>query len=565
MNILIWGTGEYSRLVFEHVKFINGMFGVSIYTINGYIDNDARMNTCNGIKVYHPQNIETEHDPIVIGVYEDRAIISQIKEEIGGEFYTFFDFVYRDYPIEKLMGKILVDNEDIFSRKIMLQQLVDKFNRNEITSDVFSGKYRLEEIIAAEFCIFSKNIGDALPVIEKIGIKKEANKNKRVKNIGLYYSRYANGGVERVLSHLIEMFVEKGYRVILFTDECQETGEYDLPQEAIRVVLNGKLQGFVYQWLIEFAAYILEYKLDILISHQSYWEGNYYLGYIAGMYGCRFITEIHNNFSGFAFQNMSFFKTLYQNIEKVVCLSETDKTFWKLCGVDCSYIPNPVRIKKFEEYSRKQCEGNNVLWIGRLEQKQKNILDVLQVAYLVKKRIPSVKFHVVGSFSDRIIKDKFVKAREELDLLDTVILCGYHTQVLQFYFENDLMILTSNYEGFPMTIAEAMVCGCPIVSYELPYLEMFRVDKGVITVPTRDIEKMAYEVEELLLDTEKRNCMSREAREVIELFSDRSIIDKWEELFYENIKPSESSTRNWLEKEKDYINIIELLLDRVSR
>ena len=42
---------------------------------------------------------------------------------------------------------------------------------------------------------------------------------KKAKNIGVYYHRMRNGGVEKVLSKLLFVWKELGYNIVLFTDE----------------------------------------------------------------------------------------------------------------------------------------------------------------------------------------------------------------------------------------------------------------------------------------------------------------------------------------------------------
>lgn len=46
-----------------------------------------------------------------------------------------------------------------------------------------------------------------------------------------------NGGVERVISKLIPIWLKLGMRVILFTDELERPADYEYPNEVIRIVL----------------------------------------------------------------------------------------------------------------------------------------------------------------------------------------------------------------------------------------------------------------------------------------------------------------------------------------
>ena len=53
--------------------------------------------------------------------------------------------------------------------------------------------------------------------------------NKKIRTVSLYYRRIYGGGVQRSLSIIIPIYLEMGYRVVLFTDEYKPELEYPLP------------------------------------------------------------------------------------------------------------------------------------------------------------------------------------------------------------------------------------------------------------------------------------------------------------------------------------------------
>lgn len=61
---------------------------------------------------------------------------------------------------------------------------------------------------------------------------------KKIKTIGMYYHRIYNGGVERVIGCLSKIFDERGYKLVIITDEPENELDYELPKDAKRVVLN---------------------------------------------------------------------------------------------------------------------------------------------------------------------------------------------------------------------------------------------------------------------------------------------------------------------------------------
>jgi glycosyltransferase involved in cell wall biosynthesis len=55
---------------------------------------------------------------------------------------------------------------------------------------------------------------------------------------------------------------------------------------------------------------------------------------------------------------------------------------------------------------------------------------------------------------------------------------GFKLNVEDFYQNSSVLMLTSQFEGYPMVVAEALSHGLPVVSFEMPYLAFMKC--GVI-------------------------------------------------------------------------------------
>lgn len=517
MKILVWGTGKYARAVYEHASYINSFYAETIYEIIGYIDNNIEKQNIEflGKKIYGPENFPDDYDSIVIGVYEDSAIIRQIEEQeehIVGKFCTFFDFVYRDIYLEKKMiGTVPMELKD----KIDCQ--LKYLNNEDINSSEYAGTL---------FSIYSKNIDR---VSNRMGNEDGQNKSSNIKTVALYYIRYSNGGVERVISHHVNMFLKKNYNVILFLDEIDKERDYILPKGVKCIKLTGAEESNYFVWMKQIYNCLEEYKVDVLISHRSYWEGNYYLNVIARQLGFRFFVEIHNVFRAFALENIGFFVNLYKNTDGVVCLSETDRKFWNVLGVKAWFIPNP--IENINVLNKEKTISKRVLWIGRIENKQKRFMDVLDVAIAVNKIDSQIKFVIVGDFENDNFRQKVIKKIKKHRLEKIVMFEGYKTNLSAYYENADCLLLTSEYEGFPMVIAEAYSHNLPVITYSLPYLDMYKYHKGYVEVPHGDTEKMSKAIITLLKDGDALHKLSLEQEYVLSQYKKISLIGLWEEVF----------------------------------
>ncbi len=123
-----------------------------------------------------------------------------------------------------------------------------------------------------------------------------------------------------------------------------------------------------------------------------------------------------------------------------------------------------------------------------------------------------------------------------LELEHRVKLPGRAGNVADWYRRADLYVMSSRFEGFPNTLAEAMAHGCPAVSFDCDTgpRDIIRdgVD-GVLVRPVEDIGALAAALAQLMGNEDMRKRMAERAIEVRERFSMERITGMWEVLFEE--------------------------------
>lgn len=132
----------------------------------------------------------------------------------------------------------------------------------------------------------------------------------------------------------------------------------------------------------------------------------------------------------------------------------------------------PIYID-FEEIQNKQSNfslkkshptfDSFVLVLSRLT-KEKQIDCVIESMKKVIKERPSTALVVVGDGPEKITLQKKVK-RYQLD--SHVFFYPWTTTPADFYKEADLFLLTSSYEGYGRTVAEALSFGVPVISFDV--------------------------------------------------------------------------------------------------
>jgi glycosyltransferase involved in cell wall biosynthesis len=104
-----------------------------------------------------------------------------------------------------------------------------------------------------------------------------------------------------------------------------------------------------------------------------------------------------------------------------------------------------------------------LLAVGRLEQ-QKNYPLLVQAFAALQKELPS-RLLILGEGSAREEIESLVNS---LDLRERVDLPGFVPNPYAYMKQSDCFVLSSDYEGLPNALIQAMACGCPVVSTDCP-------------------------------------------------------------------------------------------------
>lgn len=136
-----------------------------------------------------------------------------------------------------------------------------------------------------------------------------------------------------------------------------------------------------------------------------------------------------------------------------------------------------------------------VAGIGRLSY-QKNFSLFIQVAAAVAAQRPSAYFVIAGTGpEEQQLRDRAAR----LGIEQRLRFLGYVGDMPEFYPAVDAMLLTSRYEGLPITILEAMATGTTIVSSMLDGVaEIMRDEEDGALVPSSDVDGFVRRLCELI-------------------------------------------------------------------
>jgi glycosyltransferase involved in cell wall biosynthesis len=216
-----------------------------------------------------------------------------------------------------------------------------------------------------------------------------------------------------------------------------------------------------------------------------------------------------------------------KKLDKFIVLTETDRKSWKEIQ-NVSVIPNP--LSTFPNVTS-SLTNKQVIAVGRYAY-EKGFEMLIDSWNIVHKKHPEwiLKIYGIDIIKNLtpIIKDK--------DLQGSVIPMDSTPQIYQAYQDSSIYACSSRFEGFGMTLIEAMSCGVPCVSFDCPYgpRNITTNGKNGYLVEPNNIEALAERICHLIEHEELRKEMGKEARKRAEDFTEEKIMKQWIDLF-ENI------------------------------
>jgi glycosyltransferase involved in cell wall biosynthesis len=174
-------------------------------------------------------------------------------------------------------------------------------------------------------------------------------------------------------------------------------------------------------------------------------------------------------------------------------------------------IYNGIPTKRFISCIKQDETKKNVvlLHVGRFAP-QKNHLLLIEAFALAVKEYPAMQLWLVGDGPLRPVVEKTIV---EMGLEEKVLFLGIRDDVPKLLRASDIFVLSSDYEGVPLAVLEAMTDGKPVIATGVGRVSEL-IEDGVsgILVPPRNPEMLAKGILQLAKDTELRHLMGQAAQ-----------------------------------------------------
>ncbi|MFZ4863870.1 glycosyltransferase family 4 protein [Sphingobacterium sp. Mn56C] len=360
---------------------------------------------------------------------------------------------------------------------------------------------------------------------------------------------FNSGGMERVLANKVNYLSKMGYQMSIITTDQKgrspyfaldaKVEQYDLGINytdnhnlgILKKILSHRRKQRVHQERL--TTLLLTLKADIVISMFDH-DGEF-LYRIAD--GSRKLMEIH--FS--RFKRMQYGKKgiqgwinkwrsnndlkIAKKYEKFVVLTEEDSGYWGDLP-NMRVIPN---ANSFHTENRSALQGKHAIAIGRLDH-QKNFEELLAIWSAIYSKFPDWRLSIYGHGPD---EEKLQQQIKSYNLADVVFLKKPTTGIQEVYLQSDLLLMTSRYEGLPMVLLEAQVCGLPLIAYACKCgpKDIIESGKNGFVIAEGDRAEYIAKLTSLLQDMDLRKKMGAHSKLASQRFEESVVMEKWISLF----------------------------------
>lgn len=294
-----------------------------------------------------------------------------------------------------------------------------------------------------------------------------------------------------------------GYRKIIEKDvnKILEENNYDIVINSTNIAIKSIMWNDNYFWVQHFDSYFIEYSnlrvtfLDIIKSLIF-----------------RTLLKLNN------------LKTCLMNSKNIVCFYDgfIPKKFLK-DNINYYYVPITKKEQlSWEEFNKIDFnikKNKNILYIGRIEQRQKNLL-------FLQKNFNNIDYY--GPVKDEYVKKNLGNSYKgiidnEQKLKDVILNHSY-------------VILSSNFEGFPTVFVESLSYATPIISSKnIKSNDFFFSDKTGYTIDTKKPSDLIQKLNNIDLIQYKQMCFNALKFSKTKL-SNLYFVDTWKDIITKHIQ-----------------------------
>lgn len=359
--------------------------------------------------------------------------------------------------------------------------------------------------------------------------------DESVKKIAFHLNCLAIGGAERVVSNLAAQFAEEGYEVVVAT-EWEEQEEYTLDSRVRRMSVGiGKEEegkgriSKMFLRLQRLRQFIKREKPDVLIAFAQ--KANYRtliatIGMKQKVVAC-VRTDPVGHYDSFI--DGICIRFLFRRAAGFVFQTEGQRDFFPdFVKKRSVVILNPLN-EKYIGLPSVDSHEKEVVHSGRIVDFKNHELLIRAFARVHQKH-PDYVLKCYGPDSGDGTLEKIEHCIKELGAESYVKLMGASDELEKLLPKASVYAFSSDWEGLPNALLEAMAMGLPVVATDCPCggpATIIQNGKNGILIPVRDEDALTEKINLLIEDRKLAGRLGENARRISEIANVQAVYEQW--------------------------------------
>lgn len=356
-----------------------------------------------------------------------------------------------------------------------------------------------------------------------------------MKKICFYIGSMQKGGAQRVIANLCNFFATQK-EVVLINDirPIQGTPEYEINTEVKRYYLEDNYKNLLYKNFVRIKnlrKIIINEQPEVVLAFMG--PPNIRLLFATLFLNVKKVVSVRND------PNIEYGLKIKKFLTNLVFLLadgivfqtvEASNYFWKSTRNKSKIIYNPVNEKFYSQ--KRDYIKKEIAVVGRLEE-QKNIKLAINAFAKVVQIFPEYKLVLYGDGNEKESLKEYVT---QLELEQSVVFHGISNEIEKKLAESTIFLLSSDYEGMPNALMEAMAVGVPVVATDCPCggpKELIKCHNQGVLVSCNDIDGMSQAIISIISDTKRVQELSIGAKKRASQFETSIILEQWAEYLFE--------------------------------
>ena len=219
---------------------------------------------------------------------------------------------------------------------------------------------------------------------------------------------------------------------------------------------------------------------------------------------------------------------IYRFATTVVVQNDNNKKYFsKSIQKKCRVIFNPVAFQAYRGVALRTEKSDKIVSVGRII-KQKNNMMLINAFKSICDEFENLKLVFYGEGN---MKEELERKTKEMGLGEKIIFAGNVKNVIGNIKEAKMFVMTSNYEGMPNALLEAMCAGLPVISTKVSgAVDVIKSGENGILVDINDEKALAYAMRNFLHNENHARKCGENAVNVSRMLDGELIIQQWIDL-----------------------------------